>query len=129
MSLSVDDWAAKILDGDVRAVSRAITAIENHATESEALLRQLFPHTGQAYLTGVTGAPGTGKSTSASWPSTPQALTPAAPFSATASACRATPATAAFSFAPWQPEVFSGASRVLRPKSLFSSMQPASIRS
>jgi LAO/AO transport system kinase len=63
MSLSVDEWAAKILDGDVRAVSRAITAIENHATESEALLRQLFPHTGQAYLTGVTGAPGTGKST------------------------------------------------------------------
>ena len=63
MSLSVDDWAAKILEGDVRAVSRAITAIENHATESEALLRQLFPHTGQAYLTGVTGAPGTGKST------------------------------------------------------------------
>ena len=63
MNLSVDDWAAKILDGDVRAVSRAITAIENHATESEALLRRLFPHTGQAYLTGVTGAPGTGKST------------------------------------------------------------------
>src|SRR5262249_62121055 len=63
MNLSVDDWAAKILDGDVRAGSRAITAIENHATESEALLRQLFPHTGQAYLTGVTGAPGTGKST------------------------------------------------------------------
>lgn len=63
MNLSVDDWAAKILDGDVRAVSRAITAIENHATESEVLLRQLFPHTGQAYLTGVTGAPGTGKST------------------------------------------------------------------
>jgi LAO/AO transport system kinase len=63
MSLSVDAWAAKIVEGDVRAVSRAITAIENHATESEALLRQLFPHTGQAYLTGVTGAPGTGKST------------------------------------------------------------------
>ena len=63
MNLSVDDWAVKILDGDVRAVSRAITAIENHATESEALLRELFPHTGQAYLTGVTGAPGTGKST------------------------------------------------------------------
>jgi len=63
MNLSVDDWAAKILDGDVRAVSRAITAIENHATESEALLRRLFPHTGQAYLTGVTGAPGTGKRT------------------------------------------------------------------
>jgi LAO/AO transport system kinase len=63
MSLSVDDWAAKVLAGDVRAISRAITAIENHSAESEALLKQLFPHTGQAYLTGVTGAPGTGKST------------------------------------------------------------------
>lgn len=63
MTLSVDDWAGKILDGDVRAISRAITAIENHAPESEPLLKRLFPHTGQAYLTGVTGAPGTGKST------------------------------------------------------------------
>jgi LAO/AO transport system kinase len=47
----------------VRAISRAITAIENHSAEAEELLRQLFPHTGQAYLTGITGAPGTGKST------------------------------------------------------------------
>jgi LAO/AO transport system kinase len=63
MTLAVEDWAAKVLAGDVRAISRAITAIENHSPESEALLKQLFPHTGQAYLTGVTGAPGTGKST------------------------------------------------------------------
>jgi LAO/AO transport system kinase len=63
MSLPTDDWAAKVLQGDVRAISRAITAIENHSAESEQLLKQLFPHTGQAYLTGVTGAPGTGKST------------------------------------------------------------------
>src|SRR6202035_4149779 len=39
------------------------TAIENHQAEAEELLRRLFAHTGQAYLTGVTGAPGTGKST------------------------------------------------------------------
>jgi len=63
MTLAVDDWASKVLDGDVRAISRAITAIENHAPESESLLKHLFPDTGQAYLTGVTGAPGTGKST------------------------------------------------------------------
>src|SRR5271166_2326499 len=63
MTLSVDDWAAKVRAGDVRAISRAITAIENHSPEAEELLRQLFPHTGQAYLTGITGAPGTGKST------------------------------------------------------------------
>jgi LAO/AO transport system kinase len=43
--------------------ARAITAIENHHAEAEALLRLLFPYTGKAYLTGVTGAPGTGKST------------------------------------------------------------------
>lgn len=57
------EFAEKILAGDVRAVSRAITAIENHSAEAEALLKQLFPYTGQAYLTGITGAPGTGKST------------------------------------------------------------------
>ena len=63
MTAAVSDWAAKVRAGDVRAISRAITAIENHSAEAEELLRQLFPHTGQAYLTGVTGAPGTGKST------------------------------------------------------------------
>jgi len=63
MTTAVDDWAVKVRAGDVRAISRAITAIENHSAESEELLRQLFPHTGKAYLTGVTGAPGTGKST------------------------------------------------------------------
>src|SRR5690242_11481760 len=61
--LAVDRWVEQVRAGDVRAVSRAITAIENHAAEAEELLRLLFPQTGQAYLTGVTGAPGTGKST------------------------------------------------------------------
>ena len=63
MTLPVEKWAEQVRAGDVRAVSRAITAIENHEAEAEALLRLLFPHTGEAYLTGVTGAPGTGKST------------------------------------------------------------------
>jgi LAO/AO transport system kinase len=63
MTAAVSDWAGKVRAGDVRAISRAITAIENHSAEAEELLRQLFPHTGQAYLTGITGAPGTGKST------------------------------------------------------------------
>ena len=63
MTTAVNDWAAKVRAGNVRAISRAITAIENHSAEAEELLRELFPHTGKAYLTGVTGAPGTGKST------------------------------------------------------------------
>ena len=60
---AIEKWGEQVHAGDVRAVSRAITAIENHAPEAEELLRLLFPQTGQAYLTGVTGAPGTGKST------------------------------------------------------------------
>ena len=63
MSLSAEKWAEEVRAGDVRAMSRAITAIENHQPEAEELLRLLFPHTGRAYLTGITGAPGTGKST------------------------------------------------------------------
>ncbi|HVM75785.1 MAG TPA: methylmalonyl Co-A mutase-associated GTPase MeaB [Candidatus Saccharimonadales bacterium] len=63
MSVPVDNWAAKVRQGDIRAISRAITAIENHAPDAEQLLQDLFPHTGHAYLTGITGAPGTGKST------------------------------------------------------------------
>src|SRR5690242_20868370 len=59
----VEEWAKQVRAGDVRAISRAITAIENHAPEAEALLQRLFAQTGKAYLTGVTGAPGTGKST------------------------------------------------------------------
>jgi LAO/AO transport system kinase len=63
MSLPVEKWAELVRAGDVRAIARAITAIENHQPEAEELLQRLFVHTGRAYLTGVTGAPGTGKST------------------------------------------------------------------
>src|SRR5437879_11199787 len=63
MSASIENWAQRVCAGDVRALSRAITAIENHEPDAEELLRLLFPRTGKAYLTGITGAPGTGKST------------------------------------------------------------------
>ena len=63
MSLSIESWAERVRGGDIRAISRAITAIENRDEDAEELLRILFPATGRAYLVGVTGAPGTGKST------------------------------------------------------------------
>ncbi len=53
--------AEKILAGDVRALARAATQIENG--QGDALLEELFPHTGRALIVGVTGAPGSGKST------------------------------------------------------------------
>jgi LAO/AO transport system kinase len=63
MTLPIETWAEQVCAGEVRAISRAITAIENHAPEAEALLQRLFARTGGAYLIGMTGAPGTGKST------------------------------------------------------------------
>jgi len=57
------DAARKILGGEVRALARAATWIENRSPEAEPLLRELFPHTGRALVLGVTGPPGAGKST------------------------------------------------------------------
>ena len=62
MVAKLDNWAEQVRAGDVRAISRAITAIENRDPAAEEILRNLFPSTGQAYLVGVTGSPGTGKS-------------------------------------------------------------------
>jgi GTPase len=63
MPIAVDTWAGQICAGDVRAVARAITAIEDHDPLAAELLKQIFPSTGRAHVVGVTGAPGTGKST------------------------------------------------------------------
>ena len=57
------DLARKILDGDLRSLARAATAIENRSGAAEALLKELFPRTGRAGVIGITGAPGAGKST------------------------------------------------------------------
>jgi len=63
MNDALEKWASQIRAGDVRAISRAVSAIENRTSEAEALLKLLFPYTGRAFRIGVTGAPGTGKST------------------------------------------------------------------
>jgi LAO/AO transport system kinase len=51
------------LSGDRRAIARLISRVENNGDDARAYLAQLYPHTGRAHLIGVTGAPGTGKST------------------------------------------------------------------
>lgn len=63
MAAPLDDWVQQIRARDTRAISRAITAIENHDPVADDVLRALFYSTGRAYIVGVTGAPGTGKST------------------------------------------------------------------
>ena len=63
--MAVDPRA--ILDGDRRALARAITLIEStrrdHRDEASALLEAIMPHTGKSVRVGISGAPGVGKST------------------------------------------------------------------
>ena len=53
----------RVIAGDPRAIARAITLIEDEAPDGADLVRRIFARTGRAYLVGVTGAPGAGKST------------------------------------------------------------------
>jgi LAO/AO transport system kinase len=57
------ELAERIAAGDLRALARAASIIENHREEADNLLRELFPQTGRAIVLGVTGPPGAGKST------------------------------------------------------------------
>ena len=54
--------AEQLLSGNRLALTRLLTQVENDTFEGRAALTKLFPHTGKAHLIGVTGAPGTGKS-------------------------------------------------------------------
>jgi LAO/AO transport system kinase len=53
----------RVRAGEPRAIARAISLIEDEDAAAADLVRDIFPHTGRAYLVGVTGPPGAGKST------------------------------------------------------------------
>lgn len=57
------DLASQVINGDRRALARLLTDVENEREGVEQALAALFPYTGRAWVIGVTGAPGTGKST------------------------------------------------------------------
>src|SRR3954471_437103 len=62
------DWTAETLaaavrEGDRRALARAITLVENSDPLAYELVREVYPETGSAYVVGITGPPGVGKST------------------------------------------------------------------
>lgn len=59
----VADLAKLVLAGDRRAIARAITMVESEAADGPALIKLLHARTGRAHVVGITGAPGTGKST------------------------------------------------------------------
>ena len=63
----MSELAARVRDGDRRALARAITLVEStrpdHRSEADALLTELLPATGSSQRVGISGAPGAGKST------------------------------------------------------------------
>jgi GTPase len=62
-SLPVSDVIEGVLKGDARAVGRAMRLADDGAPDAHELLKALWPHTGKAWVLGVTGNPGSGKST------------------------------------------------------------------
>ena len=58
MSISIES----ILTGNRLALARGLTAVENNTQEGQAILSALYPKGGHAHLIGITGSPGTGKS-------------------------------------------------------------------
>ena len=52
-----------VLNHSRLALSKAITAVENEYDEAVTIMTQIYPHTGNAYVIGITGPPGAGKST------------------------------------------------------------------
>ncbi len=57
------DKLRKIREGDVRTASRLIRNLEDDLPEAKSAIKRIFPHTGRAHVIGITGSPGTGKST------------------------------------------------------------------
>ena len=53
----------RLLEGDKRACARMITMLENNDEEAIEIIKKLYKHTGGAYVIGITGPPGSGKST------------------------------------------------------------------
>jgi LAO/AO transport system kinase len=60
---STEELVRDALSGSVRALAKLITLVENEMPQALEALRQLYPRTGKAYIIGITGPPGSGKST------------------------------------------------------------------
>jgi LAO/AO transport system kinase len=59
----IQPWIVQLRSGDIRALARAISTVENRSPGWSQLLKALFPHSGKARVLGLTGPPGAGKST------------------------------------------------------------------
>ena len=64
MASSNDKWTLveRVAAGDIRAVARAISKVEDTSKDAAQLMKEIFPLTGRGLVIGITGAPGAGKS-------------------------------------------------------------------
>jgi LAO/AO transport system kinase len=61
--MKVDDWIDRMLSGDRLALARLITIVENRDPEMRRVMGRIYDRSGRAFVVGVTGPPGAGKST------------------------------------------------------------------
>ncbi|MBU2547450.1 MAG: methylmalonyl Co-A mutase-associated GTPase MeaB, partial [Proteobacteria bacterium] len=59
----MDNIVEKVLQGDIRAAARLIRDIDDRVPSALECLKALYSHTGRAFVVGITGSPGVGKST------------------------------------------------------------------
>ncbi|MGH2694624.1 MAG: methylmalonyl Co-A mutase-associated GTPase MeaB [Actinomycetota bacterium] len=61
--MDLDDLVERALEGERRAIARLISLVEDGGAQVGDVMNRLYPHSGRAYSIGITGAPGSGKST------------------------------------------------------------------
>jgi LAO/AO transport system kinase len=61
--MDYSDLISQLLEGNPRAAARLITLVENNIEAAESIINEIYKKTGNAYILGITGAPGSGKST------------------------------------------------------------------
>jgi LAO/AO transport system kinase len=62
LKMTNSELLEKLFTGNPRAIARAITKVENGADDASAIMKEVFPRTGNAVVIGITGSPGAGKS-------------------------------------------------------------------
>jgi len=61
--IRISDLAQEVIKGNHRAIARAISLVENDRSAAQEMMKKIFAHTGESIIVGITGSPGSGKST------------------------------------------------------------------
>lgn len=61
--IGMSDLAQEVIKGNHRAIARAISLVENNRSAAQEMMKKIFAHTGESIIVGITGSPGSGKST------------------------------------------------------------------